>query len=106
MRPQSCGNEMRVDTNPVPPCGFVAAAVDLAMVNTAERHRELVAHFATERPRLRRSKMMGIRGLTATDKAGLRGNKLTMRFVADASRFADRKHAFVDAATDAAARSG
>jgi hypothetical protein len=92
---------VRVDTEPVPPCGFIAAAVDLAMVNTAERHRELVTHLATERTRLRRAKMMRIAGLTATDKAGLRGNELKMRFVADAPRCADRKHAFVDAATDA-----
>jgi hypothetical protein len=74
------------------------------MVNTTERHRELVAHLATERTRLRKPKMMGIRGLTPTDQAGLRGNKLTMRFVTDAPRFADRKQAFVDAPTDAAAR--
>ena len=104
LRPEGRGNEVRVDTEPAPPCGFIAAAVDLAMVNSAERHRELVAHFAAERPRLRRAKMMGIRGLTAADKAGLRGNELTMGLVADAPRFADRKHAFVDAATDAAAR--
>jgi len=48
--------------------------------------------------------MMGVRGLTAADKAGLRGNELAMCFVADTPRFADRKHAFVDPATDAAAR--
>jgi hypothetical protein len=51
---------VRVDTEPIPPCGFIATAVDLAMVNTAERHRELVTHFATERPRLRKAKMMRI----------------------------------------------
>jgi hypothetical protein len=68
------------------------------MVNTTERDRELVADLATERTRLRRTKMMGIRGLTPADQAGLRGNKLTMRSVADAARFADRQHALVDAA--------
>ena len=73
------------------------------MVDPAERHRELVAHLATERAGLRRAKMMGVRGLTAADQAGLRGNELTMCFVASAPRFADRKHAFVDAAPDAAA---
>ena len=100
LRPEGRGNEVRVDPEPAPPCGFITAAVDLAMVNSAERHRELIAHFAAERPRLRRAKMMGIRGLTAANEAGLRGNELTMVFVADAPRFADRKHAFVDAATD------
>jgi hypothetical protein len=34
--------------------------MDFAMVNTAERHREFVAHLATERAWLRRSEMMGV----------------------------------------------
>src|ERR1017187_407847 len=71
--------------------------MDLTMVNTAERHREFVAHFATERTKLRETKMMWIRGLTATNQAGLRGNKLAMGLVTDAARLADRKQAFVDA---------
>ena len=71
------------------------------MVGPAERHRELVAHLATERPRLRKPKMMRVGGLTPADKAGLRGNKLEMRFVAVTPRFADRKHAFVNASTAA-----
>jgi hypothetical protein len=58
---------VRVDIEPVPPCSFIGAMVNLAMVNTAERHRELVAHFATERARLRKPKMMGIRRLTPTN---------------------------------------
>jgi hypothetical protein len=48
-----------VDTEPVPPCGFIATAVDLAMVSAAERQGELVAHFA-EGPRLVGPKMMRI----------------------------------------------
>ena len=79
LRPQCRGDAIRVDAEPAPPCGFIASAVDLAMVSAAERHRELVAHFATERPRLRRPKMMGIRGLTAADKAGLRGHEPKVR---------------------------
>jgi len=62
---------MRLDTKPVPPSGFIAAAVDFAMVNTTERYRELVAHLATERTRLRGPKMMRIRGLATADQTGL-----------------------------------
>jgi hypothetical protein len=65
---------------------------------------ELVAHLAAERARLRRAEVMGVRGLPGADQAGLRRDELAMCFVADAPRFADRKHAFVDAATDATAR--
>jgi hypothetical protein len=42
---------LRVDAELAPPCCFIAVAVNLAMVNTAERHGELIAHFATERAR-------------------------------------------------------
>ena len=39
---------------------LISAAVNLPMVSAAERHRELVAHFATERPKLRKPQMMRI----------------------------------------------
>jgi hypothetical protein len=74
------------------------------MVNSAERHGELVAHFAAKRTRLRRTKMMGIRGLPPANQARLCRHELTVFFVTDAPRFADRKHAFVDAATETAIR--
>src|SRR5580693_3363277 len=95
-RPKCGGGEMRIETELLPPSRFIAAPVDLAMVRAAERHCELIAHFATERTRLSKPKMMWVRGLTPTDEAGLRGNKLKVRFVAEASRLADRKYAFVD----------
>jgi hypothetical protein len=69
------------------------------MVRPTERDCELVAHLAAQRPGLREPKMMGIAGLSSTDKAGLRSDELEMRLVAVTSRFADRQHAFVDAAT-------
>ena len=74
------------------------------MVNPTERHRELVADLATERARLRRPEVMRLRGLAPANQARLRGNELTMFFVAQAPRFADRKHAFVDASANAAGR--
>ena len=52
MRPQGRGDHPRVDAELVPPFGFIAAAVDLSMVSTAERHREFVAHLAAESTRL------------------------------------------------------
>ena len=60
LRPQARGDEVRVDTEPAPPCGFITAAVNLPMVSAAERHRKLLAHFAIERPRLRQPKIMRI----------------------------------------------
>jgi hypothetical protein len=73
--------------------------MDLSMVHPAERHRKFVTNLAAQRPGLREPKMMGIAGLASTDKAGLRSDELEMRLVAVTSRFADRQHAFVDAAS-------
>src|SRR6266403_3963044 len=41
-----------------PPRHFVAMAMQLMMVLAAQRHRELVADLASERPRLREFQMM------------------------------------------------
>jgi hypothetical protein len=103
LRPQRRGDEVRIDAAPAPPGGFTAAAVDLAMVNAADRHRELVADFAAERPRLRKPQMMGVGGLPPADQAGLGGDEPQVLLVPDAPRLADRKDAFVDAPAEAAA---
>jgi hypothetical protein len=62
-----------VENDVTPACG--------AMVDTAERHRELVAYFAAERTRLREPKMMGIRALPPADQAGLSGDELKVLLV-------------------------
>jgi hypothetical protein len=80
--------------------------VDLAMVRAAERHRELVAHFATKRAGLSGPQVMWVRRLPPTDQASLRGNEFEVGFVTEAPRFADRKHAFVDAGGNSALRVG
>ena len=75
------------------------------MMSPAERHGEFVAHLASERPGLRKSEMMGIRGLTPANQAGLRADKFEVRLVAMAPRLADRQHAFVDASPETRPRS-
>jgi hypothetical protein len=73
-QPQRSGGDDRIDPDFPPPCGFVAATVDLAMVSAAERDGELIADFATECPPLREPQMVGIRGLTAADQARVFGH--------------------------------
>ena len=73
-QPQRPGNDRRIDSDFPPPCGFIAAPVDLAMVSAAERDGELIADFATECPPLREPQMVGIRGLAAADQARLLGH--------------------------------
>src|SRR5262249_20819228 len=48
--PKLLGNIERVDVGGLPPGLFIADAMHLAMVHPAERHRELVACLAPERP--------------------------------------------------------
>jgi hypothetical protein len=67
------------------------------MVATAERHRELIAHLASERPRLGKSKMVWIGRLTPTKETGLRGDKFELSLIAIAARLTDRENALVNA---------
>ena len=54
-----------------PPGLFVAGLVKLPMMAAAERHGELVADLKTDRPRLRKSKMMRIGRLPTADQTRL-----------------------------------
>ena len=46
LQPQRPGGNGRIDPDFQPPCGFVAATVDLAMVPAAKRDGELIADLA------------------------------------------------------------
>src|SRR4051794_4171765 len=48
----------RLDAGSGPPSRLIPSAMDLAVMDAAERNRELVAHLAAERPRLREPQMM------------------------------------------------
>src|SRR2546421_9801476 len=80
--PQGRGHNERIETELVPPFRFVAVAVDLAVVGTAKRHRELVAHLAPECPWLGESKMMGVGRLPPTHETSFGGDKLEMCLIA------------------------
>jgi hypothetical protein len=61
--PELPGDFDWVDTCGAPPCSLVARAMNRAVVDSAERHREFVARLAAERARLYVPKMMGVRRL-------------------------------------------
>jgi hypothetical protein len=48
-QPEDSSGSGRVDPGPSPPRGFIAMAMDFAMVPPTERDRELIADFASER---------------------------------------------------------
>ena len=62
----------------------------------AQGDSEFVAHFSAERPRLHEAKMVGIGGLSPTHETRMLGHETEMLLIAIASRFGNRKGAFVD----------
>ena len=78
-----------------PPSGFIAVAMDLAMMAPAQRDRELVAHFASEGPGLGEAQVMRIAWLPSADQARLLGNEPHMVAIANAPRFGARQHGLV-----------
>ena len=70
--------------------------MNLAMVRSAERHRELIAHLAPERTKLGKAEMMGVRGSASADEAGLPRDVFQMFLIADALRLGECQNALVD----------
>ena len=60
LQPQRAGGDGWIDSGFAPPSGFVTGSVHLAMMATAQRDDEFVAHFAPKRRMLRKPKVMGI----------------------------------------------
>ena len=69
----------------------------LAVMDTAERNHEFVAHLAAERPRLHEAEMMRVGMLAPADQTRLFGHEPQMLLIAMAARFGDCKCALVDA---------
>ena len=67
-----------------PPRRFVTAAVDFAMVTSAQGDSEFVADLPPERSALREAKVMSIRGSPAADQTRMCGDKLDMIAVTNA----------------------
>ena len=69
-----------------PPCFLIHLAVQLAVVNAAQRDSELVADFAAKGPRLHKPKVVGIAGLPTTHQTRRGGDKVEVLLVADPPR--------------------
>jgi hypothetical protein len=80
--PKSECNRHGIDVDFAPPRAFVTLAVKLAMMDAAQRHRELVRYFATECAWLGEPKVVGFAGLPATHGARLTHNEAKMIFIA------------------------
>src|SRR5271165_6187917 len=69
--PELASHIKRIDAGGLPPGLLVAGAMNGTMMGAAERDRELIAYLATERPRLHKPQVMGVRRLAAAEQARL-----------------------------------
>ena len=70
--------------------------MNLAVVTSAQRHYEFIAHLAAERWTLRKAHVVGVRWLAAADQARLFGNEADVIAVANPPRLREGQHALVD----------
>jgi hypothetical protein len=82
LSPKLTGGLDGVDAGILPPGGFIAYAVHQPMMDSTERHRELVARLATQGPRLQVAQVVGVGWFAATEEAGLLGDIAKVRLVA------------------------
>ena len=99
-QPQHPGCDGRIKPCGFPPGGFVAAAVNLAMMSPAQRHRELIADLAPQGSALREAQMMGIRRLPAANEAGLLRHISDVVAVTNPAWLRQRQGALVDRRVD------
>ena len=92
--PKAKRNRNRIDIELIPPRAFVASSVELAMMNPAQRNRELIRHPTAESARLREPDVMGLARLPTAHRARLTGNKAQMVFVAAAPRLLGKSVGF------------
>jgi hypothetical protein len=70
--------------------------VDLTVVTSTQRNSEFIAHLATKRAVLRKSQMMGIGGLPATNQASLSDNRSDMIPVTNSPLLRQGQRALID----------
>jgi hypothetical protein len=71
--------------------------VKLAMVTTAEWHRELIAYLAPKRPSLSKAQVVSVRRATPTDEAGLLGYEMNVDLITHPARLWQGEAALIDA---------
>jgi hypothetical protein len=94
--PQHAGHAGRIDPDIPPPCRFIAASMDLAMVPSAQRDSELIADLAFQRAALGKAQVMSIRRLPSANQARLPGNISNVISVTNSARLRQRQHALMN----------
>jgi hypothetical protein len=73
-----------------PTISFVAAAMQIAVVDAAQRHSEFVTDLAAKCTRLPEPNVMGVGRTLAADNARLRAHEVSMRFIAFSNHLHER----------------
>src|SRR6516165_4017119 len=94
--PERTGTDGRIDTSFFPPRGFIATAMHLTMMTTAEWHREFIADFPAQGRWLCKTEMMCIGGTPAANQTCLLGDRFHMLPVANSAGHRQRQDRFVD----------
>ena len=95
-KPKDAGRRARIDTSPIPPRGFIDAAMHLTVMSAAQRNRKLVADLTAKCRYLRKPEVVGISGTPAADQTRLLGNRFNVLPVAKATWRRQCQYTFVD----------
>ena len=87
--PEGCCNGKGIDSLLVPPGAFIAAPMQFAMMEPANRNGELVADLPPQRSLLGKLEVMGIRRTPSANETRLTGHKPQMIAISFAYRLAD-----------------
>jgi hypothetical protein len=86
LQPKRAGADTGIYAGFLPPCGFIATAMGLAMMAPAQRHRELIADLAPKGAVLCEAQMMGICRPAAANQTRLFRHEFDVLPVAKAAR--------------------
>jgi hypothetical protein len=84
--PELLSDRHGIDAEGLPPRCFITTVVQLAVMHTAERNRELVADLPAQRSGLSEAEMVGICRLSTAHQAGLRGDERQVVLVPSPAR--------------------
>ena len=90
LKPQDPSGNRWINSSLQPPRGFIAAAVNLAMMTAAHRNCELVADLPPECPALHEAEVMSVRRSPAADQTRTGGDKFDVLAVTNPPRLRQR----------------
>src|SRR5262249_15125714 len=96
LQPKNASRRARIDTGLLPPHGFVAAAMNFAMMSSAKGNRELIADLTAKGRRLCKTEMMRISGTPAANQTWLLGDRFHMLPVPSSTGHRQRQDGLVD----------